>query len=336
MPSIDQRILIPAPPELIWQYVGAMEKHPVWRKDCERVLPLGTATHEPGSRWRYIQRNGADFVIEITTYLARTGFEYSVIDGLTIGNARGRFRLQEVSEGTAIYWSFEFQGGGFLGRGGRQKRAIEAQMEGSLRQLWQVTRELPDRTKTHEPRASVQEAPDADARASYIPRHSSKLPPNDILAAAAATPPNLEDTQQLPTLDAEEVKVDFPPPNTDDTPATPMPISPLYHTPPPSEDDTPAKPFPAVTPIPANPELDPSSHDAEEELSIFDIFGIQRSFDSPNNEDLRPLSEPVEDEQVLPVSSRVSSRDEDTNTDTRPREGARARLRRRLVRDFKK
>lgn len=330
MPSIDQRILIPAPPELIWQYVGAMEKHPVWREDCERVLPLGTATYEPGSRWRYIQGNGADFVIEITTYFARAGFEYSVVDGLTMGNAQGRFRLQEVSEGTVLYWSFEFQGGGFLGRGGRQKRAIEAQMEGSLRQLWQVMRELPDHTKTHEPRASVQEAPDADARASYIPRHSSKLPPNDILAAAAATPPNLEDTQQLPILDAEEVKVDFPPPTADDTPATPM--SPLYHTPPPSEDDTPAKPLPAVTPIPANPESDPSSHDAEEELSIFDIFGIQRSFDSPVTEDVRPQNELAEDEQVLPVSSR----DEDTSIDTRPREGARTRLRRRLIRDIKK
>ena len=319
MPTLDQRILIPAPPELIWQYIGEMERHPRWRQDCERVVSLSAAQHEPGARWRYIQPEGPDFVIEITTYFARAGFEYTIVDGLPLNDAHGRFRLQEVSEGTAVHWTFEFQGRGFLGRVGRQKRAIETQMETSLRQLWQLLREIPSNAVPRPPRASVQNAPDADARANYVPRHGSKLPPNDMLAAATATPPILDDTQQLPILSADELAATFPHPNADDTPATPMLT--LSHAPPPSADDTPATPIPAVTVIPTLPVARQSAGASDEELSIFDIFGIQRAVTPPPKEDTQHL---IDLAAVEPVSSRA---------DTRPREGARTRLRRRLIRN---
>ena len=274
-------------------------------------------------------RRGPDFVIEITTYFARAGFEYTIVDGLPLNGAHGRFRLQEVNEGTALHWSFEYQGRGFLRRRGRKKRVIEAQMEASLRQLWQLLRERPGNAATRPPRASVQDAPDADARASYIPRHGSKLPPNDILAAAAATPPTLDDTQQLPTLSADELAATFPPPRADDTPAISMPT--LPHMPPPRDDDTPATSMPAVTALPTVPVAHPSTVASEDELSIFDIFGIQRTVASPPEEDVRPLTDLV---SVQPESPSALM-NEPTKADTRPREGARTRLRRRLIRNRK-
>ena len=95
----------------------------------------------------------------------------------------------------------------------------------------------------------------------------------------------------------------------------------LSHAPPPSADDTPTTPIPAVTVIPTLPVARQSAGASDEELSIFDIFGIQRAVTSPPNEDTQHL---IDLAAVEPVSSRA---------DTRPREGARTRLRRRLIRN---
>ena len=333
MPSIEQRILLPASPELVWQYIGEPEKHPLWWQECERAIPLSATLHEPGSRWRYIHRKAPDFVIEITTYLSRAGFEYSVVDGLPILNAHGRFRLQEVNEGTALFWGFEFQSSGFFSRSGRRKRAIESQMHKNLRNLWQIIHELPERSKLHDPRTSVQEAPDADFRATYIPRHENRLPPDDVLAAAAAIPAISEDTQPLQTLDENEIQSEYPPADLEDTAAVSIPTPSQMSEP--NDEDTPAKPIPTINPTTSTMKMFDTSvmNSLEEELSIFDIFGIQR-FSSTTAEDV--LHHPTEDqEEMMEVQTDPIVREENLSSE-RTREGARTRLRRKQLLNIKK
>ena len=333
MPSIDQRILLPASPELVWQYIGEPEKHPLWWQECERAIPLSVALHEPGSRWRYIYRKAPDIVIEITTYLSRAGFEYSIVDGLSILNAHGRFRLQEVNEGTALFWGFEFQSSGLFSRSGRRKRAIESQMVKNLRSLWQIIHELPERSKLHDPRTSVQEAPDADARATYTPRHENRPPPDDVLAAAAAIPAISEDTQPLQTLDENEIQSDYPPADLEDTSAVSIPT--LPHLTEPNDEDTPAKPIPAINPTTSTMKMFDTSlmNSMEEELSIFDIFGIQR-FSSSTAEDVS-LHSTDDREEMIEVQADTIVREENLGSE-RTREGARTRLRRKQLLNIRK
>lgn len=313
MPTIEQRILIPASPARVWELLGDMEKHPRWRQDGARVASLSAARHEAGARWRYTPAQGPDVVIEISAYLPRAGLEYLVIDGLPLENGRGRFRLQETSEGTAIYWSFEYSRRGFRPGKGKQQRALAAQMEASLRRLWQLLREDPGGIPLS--RAAVQEAPDADARAQYIPRHGNRLPPDDLLAAAAATPPALDDTQAQPALQAADLADEAPPADAEATPAAGMPALDITAL----EEETPDTPL-------RTPSLFDLEEDSEtDERSIFDIFGIQRpdGEDSgeilPDTSEMRAANAPNTEESAL-VKLRSTRR-----------EGARSRARRRQI-----
>ncbi len=299
--TIDQRILIPGSPESIWSLLGDFEKHPSWRVDCEQINALSDIRYEPGARWRYTNRKGADFVIEILAYFTRVGFEYTIVDGLSLGKNCGRFRLQEVNEGTAVQWSFEFQKGGLLSRGGRRKASIETGMADSLRRLWQLHREQPSIT-IPPPRATVQKAPSVDMRAQYTPRHSPTKP--------SPKPPTLEDTQALTTLHPEEAN------------PTTAPILAEAEAPPSSVEDTPTHPLPALgiqQTTEEKPQESPSQLESEDEKSIFEIFGIQHQTHFESEEDTQALNL-IQETRTFEAQHELSTRI-----------GARVRLRRRLV-----
>lgn len=327
MPTIDQRILLPAPPELVWQYVGVPTRHPLWWQGCEQALPLGEELYEPGSRWRYTISKGPDLIIELHSYLSRTGFEYSVVDGLAVKNGLGRFRLQEVSEGTTLHWSFEYQNGGWFGRMGRGKRNIEAQMEHNLRNLWHIIQDLPQHSRVHQSRVSVQHAPDADSRADYVSRHDNRA----ILENTITTenvPATMDDTQLLPILSEENMDALTPQGDLDDTSVITVPQ--LANDEAPSDEDTPANPIPAIPPLTSNLFDTTVMRSMEEELSIFDLFGIQR---------LTATNAPEENVLSQKLSSDIGRSEDQTESELketligagRPREGARMRYRRQLL-----
>ena len=204
----------------------------------------------------------------------------------------------------------------------------------NLRNLWQIIHELPERSKSHDPRTSVQEAPDADSRATYIPRHENRLPPDDVLAAAAAIPAISEDTQPLQTLDDDEIQSEYPPADLEDTAAVSiLTQSQLIE---PNDEDTPANPIPAINPTTSTMKIFDTSvmNSLEEELSIFDIFGIQRFSSTTAEEEV--LHHPNEDQDdMMEVRADPIVREENLSSE-RTREGARTRLRRKQLLNIKK
>ncbi|MCY3936035.1 MAG: SRPBCC family protein [Chloroflexi bacterium] len=326
MPTIDQRILLPAPPDLVWQYVGEPSKHPLWWQGCEAALPLSETLHTPGSRWRYTINHGPDLIIELNAYLSRTGFEYTVVDGLAVKNGQGRFRLQEVSEGTALHWSFEYQNGGVFGRMGRGKRYIENQMEHNLRNLWQIIQDLPAQSRAHEPRVSAQLAPDADSRADYVSRHENRTALETATTTAENASATMDDTQLLPSLSEATPAGVTPQADLDDTSIITVP-----HLA--SDEDTPAHPIPAIQSLTSNLFETSVMKSMEEELSIFDLFGIQRLTASTAAEENDPSQNPSSAIGWRELQS-GSLRNDTQSGVGRPREGARLRNRRQLLRNL--
>jgi hypothetical protein len=218
MNTIDHRILIPATQHVVWDYISSLENNPNWQVDCARITFLTTATRGPGTRYRYASETGREYVIEILTWYDRLGYEYTYIDGAPFKENRGRLRLQEIAEGTVVQWSFSFQPGGPLARGPlASKKSIESMMADSLWTLWRHVTKISDRLDPAQIKSLMREAPDAEARASYQPRHPSKVdeasrpkPPESHPAALIPEPP-IEDDDTRPRPAVTEPAASLPP-----------------------------------------------------------------------------------------------------------------------------
>jgi len=137
VPLIDQRILIAAPADAVWQYLATPNLIPRWHKGCRQVSILSTRVGVVGTRRRITDPDGRSTIEEITQWLENLGYEYVMLEG-SYREYRGRLRLQPISEGTWVNWTFEYQAKGvlsgirsFLGA----RRRIEAMMSASLKQL---------------------------------------------------------------------------------------------------------------------------------------------------------------------------------------------------------
>src|SRR5690606_14538533 len=109
MNVIDHAILISASPTFIWRFLGDVSQNPKWQEDCTNISFLTTQHEGKGARWRYSTTKGKDVVVEITAWYDTLGYEYMIVDGSSVGENKGRMRLQEIAEGTLVQWTFNYE-----------------------------------------------------------------------------------------------------------------------------------------------------------------------------------------------------------------------------------
>jgi hypothetical protein len=260
MTTIDHRILIPAAPDVVWNYVSDITHNPDWQVDCTDVIFLTSRREGPGMRWRYAAPGGHEMVVAVTAWYNGLGYEYYFVDGVPFRENKGRIRLQEIPEGTIVQWTFTYDLGGVLG-GVRDsfglKRQIDRTIADSLKTLWQKIKESGGSSRTLEPKSLMREAPDVEARSAYQPRHPSVV---DMEASDADKPLRLSPSR----LKAE--------PPIEDEDARSFPV---IEEPPVVEDDTrPRSPFAPpeepVRPVTAQSEPDFLDAVADEDLVRFE------------------------------------------------------------------
>jgi uncharacterized protein YndB with AHSA1/START domain len=115
MTTLDQRILIPVDPQAVWDRISNLAANPGWQTDCRSVSFLTSLRNGAGTRWRYASAGGHEYVVEITAWYDKLGYEYRFVAGAPFQENRGRIRLQEIPEGTVVQWTFSYERGGMLG-----------------------------------------------------------------------------------------------------------------------------------------------------------------------------------------------------------------------------
>ncbi len=307
MNVIDLEILIPASPEFIWRFMGDLATLPQWQENVSSVSFLSTQREGRGTRWRASADNNSDTVVEIRAWYDTLGYEYSVKDGASFGENQGRIRLHEVTDGTLVRWTFQYELKGVfsgLRNAMRIKRGTTDQIQASLRNLHQLILQESGGISTHEAKASVQEAPDVSERSAYKPRHPSVFH-DPALEELAASETDI-DTDRQPAFYEFETEAEPLPAVVDtDTKPNPVVLSPgfgleIESEPEVAPDDTkPLKleslfstgslppPEPAAPPpteereiveaaLPERRPLQPRETRDTAELSVFEIFGLQR------------------------------------------------------------
>ena len=201
MNVIEQRILIPVPPDTIWNYISDFSNNPHWQADCHSISFLTTAHTGPNVRWRSASKQGHEYVVEVTAWYNRAGYEYRIVDGTPFKENLGRIRLQEVPEGTIVQWAFNYEPGGVFG-GVRNaistKRSVENSIVNSLWTLWRrITEAKASATsENYISKSLMRDAPDVEERSHYRPRHPSIL-------VEAESPSN---TSKEPAITDEDTK----------------------------------------------------------------------------------------------------------------------------------
>ncbi len=324
MNVIDLEILIPASPEFIWRFLGDLAALPQWQKDVVSVSFLSTQREGRGARWRASSENSGDVVYEASAWYDTLGYEYRVKDGTSFGENQGRVRLHESTDGTLVRWTFHYELKGVLGgirNTMRIKRATTKQIQDSLRNLHQLVMKESGGISTHEAKASVKEAPDVGERLAYQPRHPSAFQDPavqelagdeldtdtdrqaalyDFDVGAAPLPAALEtDTKPNPVVlaPAFELEGDIQPaPQLGDT--EPVVVEALIAAPPPPSPKPTVPPRAQTSDWPESWAPEPLRSPPREtrdssELSVFEIFGLQKPSEASNAE--RTLGDSLRD-----------------------------------------
>lgn len=201
MTLIDQRILIDAPPQVIWEYLTDPDKLVVWHAGYSSISVLTTQQSGVGVRRRCAMASGGKDVIEqITHWVDGLGYEYTLVEGGPYRSFRGRFRLQPVPDGTSVQWTIEYRPKGLMGRlrdrlSGRNRLAT--MMAASLRELRQQITMLGLRLDdTYRARVGIQGRLNAAERAQYQRRHPA---PESIAAEQPPAPTSSEEGASAPS-----------------------------------------------------------------------------------------------------------------------------------------
>lgn len=183
MNTLDTRELITVSTATVWSLISNLTNNTVWQTDCRSVSFLTTHHVGEGVRWRSTTVSGRDMVYEITVWYEGIGYEYTIIDGSPFRESKGRLRLQDVPEGTVVQWTFSYEPIGILGSikdSLSVRHKLEAQMVDSLKRLRKgIDRTMP-KQEILEAKSLMRDAPDAEARKNYKPRHPSALSESPI------------------------------------------------------------------------------------------------------------------------------------------------------------
>jgi uncharacterized membrane protein len=176
MTTIDQRILIPVPARLVWEYISDINNNVRWQVDSGSVVFLTSKRDGPGLRWRNVTATGNEQVIEITAWYDGLGYQYTYIDGVPFRESKGTIRIQETPDGTVVQWTFNYELGGLLG-GMRNSigtsRHVDRTMADSLKTLWRDLRESGRVEEWSEAKSMMRPAPDVEERAQYKSRRQA-------------------------------------------------------------------------------------------------------------------------------------------------------------------
>ncbi len=177
MHTIDQRILIPSSRDFVWDYVSEITNNSQWQTSCQDVRFLTQSQKGQGIRWRYSVGSRRDFVIEVTAWYDGAGYEYTIVDGVTYKQNRGRIRLQEIAEGTIVQWTFSYEPKGLLGNMRNSlmtRRSVEQSIIESLWALWRIItdKQRQNGDQNFTAKSLMRDAPDVEERSKYRPRHS--------------------------------------------------------------------------------------------------------------------------------------------------------------------
>jgi uncharacterized membrane protein len=204
MTIIDQRILIPAGPDAVWEHISNIANNPNWQVDCKSISFLSSRRQGAGVRWRYSSASGREYVLETTAWYDGLGYEYTYIDGAPFRESRGRIRLQEIPEGTIVQWTLNYElPGVFAGLRNliSVRRPQEAVMIDSLKTLWRKVTENRGEREVRKAKSLMRDALDYEERMRYKPRHTpnasiSIKPENNVEAELErfkpASPPQPE------------------------------------------------------------------------------------------------------------------------------------------------
>ena len=222
VPLIDQRILIDAPPEVVWQVISDQSQVAQWDAGCSSVSVLTTQQRGKGVRRRCTLASGKDAIEEIVSWVEGMGYEYQRVEGGPYREYRGRLRLQLGPDGTSVQWTITYTPKGLLGRlrdrfGGQ--RALSAMVSASLRQLRRQVDTLGQRMDDEaRARAAIRERLSADERAAaYAARQTP-----DEEGPGAAAPPVPAEPSFVRELAAEEPPID---PTADTQPQASQPAA---------------------------------------------------------------------------------------------------------------
>jgi len=210
VPLIDQRILIDAPPEVVWQVISDQSQIAQWDDGCSSVSVLTTQQRGKGVRRRCTLASGKDVIEEIVSWVEGMGYEYQRIEGGPYREYRGRLRLQLGPDGTSVQWTITYAPKGLIGwlrdRLGGQ-RALSAMVSASLRQLRRQVDALGQRMNDEaRARAAIRERLSADERAAaYAVRQTAE---DAAPGAAAPTAPLPAEPSFVRELAANEPPVD--------------------------------------------------------------------------------------------------------------------------------
>ncbi|MCB9435939.1 MAG: SRPBCC family protein [Anaerolineales bacterium] len=343
MTLIDQRILIPAPAQAVWQIIADHRLLPQWRSDVQTTSILTTRSDSRGTRRRITPRNSRkDIIEEITVWYDGVGYEYHIVDGSPYKSFFSRIRLQATPDGTIVQWTMTFELGNLLKRilqGRGHRRRLEKLAVESLRNLRRyvaskgITIDAQHREKTR-----IKEAPDADARAEY----GAKIIATKTTDEIDEPPIRIEDTPSVPRVVppsflAEAMKDVAPPPLAEEPKEDTRPVQPitdeqLAAAQPPTETppSTPVIPEPAVDPVsdtkPKAPVFAPrtetpaaSSQDDDlppptdkrdtGQISIWEVFGLDRPKDELTKiiDDLKPPTPDGVDSAPKPTEAKASN-----------------------------
>jgi hypothetical protein len=277
MTTIDQRILILAAPNIVWEKLSDLSNNVNWQADYQDMAFLSANHQGTHTRWRYRSVDRREYILEITAWYDGLGYEYTIVDGSPYRENRGRIRLQETPEGTVVQWTFSYELGGLFG-GIRNAMGLKSRLESlmveSLKTLWQQAKD--SAPAQYESKALIREALDYDERSRYKPRHASTKE-DEIKAPVSETRPPT-DIQEPPIAD-------------DDTrPRPAVSVAPVV--------DEPVNPF-ARPVVDDEPDfLKRASEETEPRPWLRETFKLETEAPTPAPE--TPI-QPVIDEPVEPV-----------------------------------
>lgn len=232
MTLIDQRILIDAPPQIIWEFISDPYKLAEWHAGYTSVSVLTTQQTGQGTRRRCaVTGGGKDVIEQITAWVDGLGYEYELIEGGPYRAMRGRIRLQPGPDGTSVQWTVEYQPRGPLGflrdqlNGHKQ---FAAMMAASLRELRQQVNALGLRMDdTYRARLGIQGRLNAAERAQYQRRHPAPAGADSLqpVATPEGAPPDVAATPAgaPPATPSEEVAAPAAPAISFDADTEPKP-----------------------------------------------------------------------------------------------------------------
>jgi uncharacterized protein YndB with AHSA1/START domain len=210
---IDQRILIDAPPQVIWELISDPDKLTRWHAGYSGVSVLTTQRTGIGTRRRCSPVGGGkDFIEEVTAWVDGLGYEYTLIEGGPYRSLQGRLRLQVVPDGTTVQWTVSYRPKGLLGFVHNQlkgRRQLAQMMAASLRQLRRQIDTLGVRMDdVQRAKAGIQDRLDVNARAQYQRRYA---PPPGLETAgsgeAAAAVMPAEEQPPIPASKTPDIPV---------------------------------------------------------------------------------------------------------------------------------